>query len=60
MSQSIRACVVGATGYAGIEAVRLLLRHPSFELAMATDRKLVGTKLAEVYPGLAGITDLAF
>lgn len=60
MSQSIRACVVGATGYAGIEAVRLLLRHPSFELAMATDRKLVGTKLAEVYPGLAGITGLAF
>ena len=42
---SIRACVVGATGYAGIEACRLILGHPGLELTMATDRKEAGTRL---------------
>ncbi len=60
MAQSIRACVVGATGYAGIEAVRLLLGHPAFELTKATDRKIAGTKVSETYPALAGICDLAY
>lgn len=60
MASSIRACVVGATGYAGIEAVRLLLSHPSFTLKKICDRKLVGTGAADVYPALAGVTDLAF
>lgn len=60
MASSIRACVVGATGYAGIEAVRLLLGHPAFSLAKICDRKLVGTPVSEVYPALAGVTDLAF
>lgn len=54
----IRACVVGATGYAGIEACRLVLCHPSLELAMATDRKQAGTRLDAVYPAFAGTSDL--
>ena len=42
---SIRACVVGATGYAGVEVCRLVLAHPDLELTMATDRKEAGTRL---------------
>ena len=56
---SIRACVVGATGYAGIEACRLILGHPDLELTMATDRKEAGTRLDAVYPAFAGACDLA-
>ena len=55
---SIRACVVGATGYAGIEACRLILGHPDLELTMATDRKEAGTRLDAVYPAFAGACDL--
>ena len=39
--ERIRVCVVGATGFAGIEVCRLVLGHPNMELAMATDRKAV-------------------
>lgn len=53
-----RVCVVGATGFAGVEVVRLVLGHPFLSLAMATDRKAAGTPLAQVYPGLAGVTDI--
>lgn len=54
----IRACVVGATGYAGIEVCRLLLAHPELELVMATDRKEAGTRLDAIYPSFAGACDV--
>ncbi|MDO4428994.1 MAG: N-acetyl-gamma-glutamyl-phosphate reductase [Atopobiaceae bacterium] len=52
--ERVRACVVGATGYAGVEVCRLVLAHPALELTMATDRKEAGTRLDAVYPSLAG------
>ena len=56
--ERVRACVVGATGYAGIEVCRLVLGHPALELTMATDRKEAGTRLDAVYPSLAGCCDV--
>lgn len=56
--ERVRACVVGATGYAGIEVCRLVLGHPVLELAMATDRKQAGTRLDAVYPSFAGCCDV--
>ncbi|WP_296009241.1 N-acetyl-gamma-glutamyl-phosphate reductase [uncultured Adlercreutzia sp.] len=55
-----RAGVVGAAGFAGIELVRLLLRHPEFDLALATSDALAGTLIAQAYPAFSGVTDLAF
>ncbi|MCI8425057.1 MAG: N-acetyl-gamma-glutamyl-phosphate reductase [Adlercreutzia sp.] len=55
-----RAGVVGAAGFAGIELVRLLLRHPEFDLALATSDALAGTPIAQAYPAFSGVTDLAF
>jgi N-acetyl-gamma-glutamyl-phosphate reductase len=52
--------VVGAAGYAGIEAVRLVLGHPELRLALATSGADAGKAISEVYPGLAGATELAF
>lgn len=54
----IQVGVVGASGYAGSEAIRLLLGHPKVELAMAVGRSRVGEALGELLPGLAGLTDL--
>ncbi|HAM15967.1 MAG TPA: N-acetyl-gamma-glutamyl-phosphate reductase [Eggerthellaceae bacterium] len=57
---SIRAGIVGAAGFAGIEAARLLIGHPEFDLTAATSNELAGRKLSDVYPAFAGVTDLAF
>lgn len=54
----IRAAVVGATGYAGAELVRLLTGHPGVVLTMITSRQYAGTPFARVYPSLAGCIDL--
>ncbi len=54
----IKAGIIGATGYAGEELARLLLRHPEAELAAVSSVSFTGQKLSEVYPSLAGICDL--
>ncbi|MGI6755704.1 MAG: N-acetyl-gamma-glutamyl-phosphate reductase [Atopobiaceae bacterium] len=58
VSGKISVCIVGATGYAGIELVRLVLDHPLFELRMVTDRKAQGTPLKDIYPALRGMSDI--
>jgi N-acetyl-gamma-glutamyl-phosphate reductase len=45
--------VIGASGYAGEELVRLLLAHPSAELIAVTSRQFAGKPLSEVFPRLA-------
>ena len=54
------AAVVGAAGFAGIELVRILAAHPSFELKAATSDALAGTPIAEAYPAFRGTTSLRF
>ncbi len=56
----VDVAVVGAAGYAGIEAVRLVLGHPEMRLVAATSAADEGRPIAEVYPALTGATDLAF
>ena len=51
----IRAGVLGGTGYAGIETVRLLLRHPEVTLTRVVSQSYAGKPLAEVYPNLMGV-----
>ena len=55
-----KVAVVGAAGYAGIEAVRLILAHDRLELTLATSAADNGRLISEVYPALAGMTGLAF
>jgi len=47
----IRAGVLGATGYTGIELLGLLSGHPQVEVAFATSEKNAGENLADIYPG---------
>jgi len=56
----MRVGVMGAAGYAGIELVRILLRHPDFELVLITSNADEGKRLDEVYPAFLGASDLAF
>jgi len=54
----IRVGVIGATGYAGAELVRILSGHPGIELTILTSRKYAGEKFDDIYPSMAGSVDL--
>jgi N-acetyl-gamma-glutamyl-phosphate reductase len=54
----IRAAVIGATGYAGAELVRLLAGHPDVRIAVLTSRKDAGTRFDALYPAFSGVVDL--
>ena len=51
----IKAGVIGATGYAGLEIVRLLLSHPAVEVAAVSSVSFEGQAISEIYPQLTGI-----
>ncbi len=52
-----RVAIVGATGYAGAELVRILAGHPKVELVLLTSRQHAGKKFSEVFPAMAGVVD---
>ena len=45
--------VLGASGYAGAELLRLCSSHPELEVAVATADSQCGSPVAELYPNLA-------
>ncbi len=53
----IRAAVIGSTGYAGAELVRLLAGHPSVELTTLCSRQYAQQPFSQVYPAFTGIVD---
>ncbi|MGI5958540.1 MAG: N-acetyl-gamma-glutamyl-phosphate reductase [Massiliimalia sp.] len=53
----IKVGIIGATGYAGVELIRLLLTHPQAELAAISSVSFEGKPISEVYPNLAHICD---
>ena len=45
----IKAAVLGATGYAGIELVRLLTSHPEVSIEILGSHSFAGQKISDVY-----------
>ena len=61
MTQTIKVGIVGATGYTGVELLRLLAQHPQVQVAAVTSRGEAGVALADYFPSLRGIyPDLYF
>ncbi len=56
----IKVGVVGATGYTGIELLRLIAAHPQARLEFVSSRTEQGKLVAEVFPGLRGHIDLVY
>lgn len=54
----VKAGVIGATGYAGIELVRLLLMHPMVSLTSISSVSYMGKSLSEIYPAMAELCDV--
>lgn len=60
MASIQRVGIVGGTGYAGAELLRLLSAHPNAEVVAVTSRGDAGTPVARAYPQLRGVVDLDF
>jgi N-acetyl-gamma-glutamyl-phosphate reductase len=56
----IRVGLVGATGYTGVELLRLLARHPQVRITTVTSRAEAGMPVAQLFPSLRGAIDLPF
>jgi N-acetyl-gamma-glutamyl-phosphate reductase len=46
----IRVGILGASGYTGIELVKILSRHPEAQIAFATSDSYAGKTLSQVFP----------
>jgi LysW-gamma-L-alpha-aminoadipyl-6-phosphate/LysW-L-glutamyl-5-phosphate reductase len=60
MSERVSVSILGASGYAGGELLRLLLDHPHVELAQATSERNAGSYVHFTHPNLRGRTRLQF
>ena len=50
----IKVAVIGASGYTGLELIKMIINHPRFELSyVATSEG--GVKLTELHPSLLGV-----
>jgi len=52
--------IVGASGYVGLELLRLLAIHPEFRVTWITSREHRGKPVSAVHPSLRGVYDLPF
>lgn len=54
----IKAGIIGATGYAGAELVRLLMQHPQAEIAAISSVSFEGKPISSVYPAYRRLNDM--
>jgi N-acetyl-gamma-glutamyl-phosphate reductase len=54
----MRVAIIGASGYSGLELVRIVLRHPELELVVVTSEQRAGQPMGESFPSLRGLSDL--
>jgi len=54
----VRVGVIGATGYAGAELVRILSGHPKAKITLITSKQYAGMRFDKVFPSMGGHVDL--
>ena len=57
---TVTASIVGGSGYAGGELLRLLLGHPEVEVTQVTSRSLAGKFVTTMHPNMRSHTRLKF
>jgi N-acetyl-gamma-glutamyl-phosphate reductase len=54
----LRVAILGATGYAGVELLRILIQHPRVQLSLVTSQQYGGKRVGDIYPALARDCDM--
>jgi len=52
--------ILGASGYAGGEILRILINHPGVKIKQVTSRQFAGQPVSLAHPNLRKLTDLVF
>ncbi|MFZ3065538.1 MAG: N-acetyl-gamma-glutamyl-phosphate reductase, partial [Nitrospirota bacterium] len=53
----LKVAIVGASGYTGVELIRLLSNHPDVEITVVTSEQSAGKKISSIFPSLTNIFD---
>lgn len=53
----IKVGIIGATGYAGVELIRLILTHGEAKLHKIASVSFTGQKISDIYPAFYGVCD---
>ena len=56
----IKAGIIGGSGYAAGELIRILINHPDVELKWVHSRTVAGQRIVDVHQGLHGEIDMTF
>jgi len=56
----VKVGIAGASGYTGLELIRLLVKHPEAQITALTSETYQGQRVADVFPSLAGSIDRDF
>ena len=56
----VKVGILGGSGYAGGELLRLLLRHPGVDIRLVSSRRFVDEYVHMVHPNLRGASELKF
>lgn len=51
----LKVAIVGASGYTGVELIRLLINHPEVEITAVTSEQSAGKNIADIFPSLARV-----
>ncbi len=54
----LKVAVVGASGYTGVELLRILVGHPEIEICCITSRQHEGLPINTLFPSLSGFCEL--
>src|SRR5512137_3103361 len=54
----LKVAIVGASGYTGVELLRILYCHPEAAVTCVTSERSAGKRISDIYPGLRGRCDL--
>ena len=57
MSKTINVGIIGVSGYTGLELVKMLINHPTFNLNYVAN-STGGTSINELHPSLSGVCEL--
>jgi N-acetyl-gamma-glutamyl-phosphate reductase len=56
----VKVAIAGASGYTGLELLRLLIKHTEVKITAVSSEKYQGQMLADVFPSFGGFSDLQF
>lgn len=58
--KKISVAIVGATGYTGVELIRMLSTHTNVDIKYLTSRSQAGVAIADYFPSLSAVSHLQY